>query len=237
MKRTFQLAAIVLATVVIIYSCNSDNTTSPTSTSPTALTSLSGSLTNYTFVGTAYLCLVVYDNLHAKHVVDSTLIGSGGSFTLNLTAPSGLWLVNPTTDTTCNPKITYPSGTQIAVGSFEVHDGSGNVRGEVVRSNNDTLAGYHTGQFIGAFTYTNTAYTYSGTAICTDNNDTLNVNVNGAVGWNETVILYVDVYSGMLTKSSETNTEPSGAFWYYIGLADSKQPVQGTGRWNSGNSR
>lgn len=236
MKRTIQLAAIVIATVVIIYSCNSDNTVSPTN-NPTATTSLSGQLTNYTFTSQAYLCLVVYDSLHAKHVVDSTLIGSGGSFTLNLTAPASGWLVNPTTDTNCTPRLTYPSGTLIAVGSFEVHDNSGNVRGEVVRSNNDTLQGYHTGQFIGAYTYTNTAYSYSGTAICTDNHDTLNVNVNGAIGWNETVILYLDVYSGMLTKTSESNTEPSGAFWYYIGLADSKQPVHGIGRRNSGNLR
>jgi len=237
MKRTIQLAAIVAATVVIIYSCNSDNTTSPTTNSPTGVTSLSGQLKFYTFTGKAYFCLVVYDNLHAKHVVDSTVIASGGSFTLSLTAPQSGWLVNPTTDTTCTPKVTYPSGTQLAVGFFEVHDSLGNLVGDVLKTNVDS-SGYRAGQFICAYTYSNTAYSYSGTSICTDLNDTDVISVNGAIGWNEIVVLYVDVNSlGMLTKASETNTEPSGAYWYYNGIPHSDKPVQGTGRRNSGNLR
>jgi len=190
---------------------------------------MSGQLTNYTYTGKAYLCLEVLDSMSPPglHVVDSTLI-SGGSFSLNLTTPQ--WLINPTTDTSCHPTLGNSTG-KIAVAFFYVHDSTGNLIGAALRSNYDTN-GYVAGKFVDAFVYSTAAYSASGTTICTDTHDTVTYSITGQVCWNLIVGLYVDVYNGVLTKSSESNTEPAGAKWYFISVANSDKPALGLQRRN-----
>jgi len=232
MKRTIQLAVIVIAAVVLIYSCN-NNSVSPTT--PTT-TSLSGQLTNWNHTGKVYLYLVVIDSLGNKYTVDTGSISSSGSFSINLNTPTSAALRVLKGDTSCHPNITYTSGVLITDATFEVYDSTNTLLGDLFRSNRDSM-GVVAGQFFVGYSYVNIAFSASGTSICPAYGDTVTYSVSGQAGWNKIVDLYQDVYSGTVTKVTVSNTEPSGGFWYVAGIAQPEQKATVFQRRSAKNSR
>lgn len=229
MQKTILLAAIMIIIIIIINSCNNNNSvTNNNNNNGNCVTSLSGQFVNWTHTGKFLLYLAVYDSTRTnRYVVDTGIISSNGSFSLNLNTPPSGGLINPTTDTTCHPRITYTQGTKIAIANFEIYDSTNHYIGSMLRSNYDTT-GYVSGEFVVGYIYSNTAYSFSGTSICTDLHDTIDISVSGQVCWNRIVILYEDVYGGVPTRLSETNNEPNNSGkWYFIGVPEPNKPADG----------
>lgn len=228
----------VLFIAILIYSCGED-TVSPTVN--TNMNTISGKIEDWTFGDSLILKAELLEPfVYNDYVLDSCIIHSDGSFSINLNIPPDnmLSIFTINWDTACRGNVVInPSNTKTSsfinfsiyypfLDSFEV--------GYVSRHNpRDSGNWTKPGDFEVSYIYANNNASITGTEICNDVwffPDTTIFEVNGIKGWNKIVYNYLSHSQGSV-KMLVNSTEPAGGKWYahmYFDskLRDNKKPFQ-----------
>jgi len=216
MKKTLLLVLIIS---IYIYSC-SNNSVSPSSSSST-LTSLSGSIASWS-LGSMFVYVTIEDNSNNTIYLDTGTINSEGAFSVKLTSPPASALLNAfSTVQMCTDSLQV-TGTNLKynTASLRVVDNSNVIKGNIFLRNYSPIPVNNS--FDVYFWYFNGTGSIKGNIICNGGTDPVSYNISTTAGWQKVVDLFSYNQSGVLTGTSISNNEPSGAYWVFESSTDLK---------------
>ena len=216
MKRIlFSWFTITVFAIFAFNACSDDdNPTEPDNNGGGTVTSVSGTIDNWT-LGDGYTVKLVVDT-DAKNIFEAgtSSISTSGNFNIeNIKAVPADFLTTASDDLPDSVNTTNPNA-KVASGSFYVYNNSGTQTGEIYSEGTGSTSWYEA-----IYVYSDSDVSYSGSY--NNNGYVTNVDITFKKGWN--VYYFVTDFADNNYSSKLTSTKPGDLSWTY-GYKTKKAP-------------